>query len=137
VELRTLQRAVAPHRQARRAAEVATIRFETAPGHQLQIDFGERRVLVGGREMRVYFFVAVLGYSRRIFVRAFLPGVDLAGYAGFADEVDNHWWRIITGVALGTLVSATAQRSQPPALTAEGGLLPRPFCKLPAGRCTP
>ena len=41
-----------------------------------------------------------------------MPGVDLAGYAGFADEVDNHWFRIITGVALGTLVSATAQRSQ-------------------------
>ena len=41
-----------------------------------------------------------------------MPGVDLAGYAGFADEVDNHWWRIITGVALGTLLSATAQRSQ-------------------------
>ena len=66
VELRTLQRAVAPHRQARRAAEVATVRFETAPGHQLQIDFGERRVVIGGREMRVYFFVGVLGYSRRI-----------------------------------------------------------------------
>ena len=49
VELRTLQRAVAPHRQARRAAEVATVRFETAPGHQLQIDFGERRVVIGGR----------------------------------------------------------------------------------------
>jgi hypothetical protein len=28
--------------------------------------------LIGGREMRVYFFVAVLGYSRRIYVRAFL-----------------------------------------------------------------
>ena len=72
VGLRTLQRAVAPHRQARRAAELATVRFETAPGHQLQIDFGERRVLVSGREVRVYFFVAVLGYSRRIYVRAFL-----------------------------------------------------------------
>jgi type IV secretion system protein TrbI len=41
-----------------------------------------------------------------------MPGVDLAGYAGFSDEVDHHWWRIITGVALGTLLSATAQRSQ-------------------------
>jgi transposase len=51
---------------------VATVRFETAPGHQLQIDFGERRVVIGGREMRVYFFVTVLGYSRRIYVRAFL-----------------------------------------------------------------
>jgi transposase len=72
VGLRTLQRAVAPHRQARRAAEVATVRFETAPGHQLQIDFGERRVVIAEREMRIYFFVAVLGYSRRIYVRAFL-----------------------------------------------------------------
>ena len=41
-----------------------------------------------------------------------MPGVDLSGQAGFADQVDNHWFRIITGVALGTLVSATAQRSQ-------------------------
>jgi type IV secretion system protein VirB10 len=41
-----------------------------------------------------------------------MPGVDLAGYAGFADQVDNHWWRILSGVALGTLLSATAQRSQ-------------------------
>lgn len=72
VELRTLQRALLPHRQARRVAELATVRFETAPGHQLQIDFGERRVLIGGHEIRVYFFVAVLGYSRRIYVRPFL-----------------------------------------------------------------
>ena len=28
-----------------------------------------------------------------------MPGVDLSGQAGFADQVDNHWWRIITGVA--------------------------------------
>jgi len=41
-----------------------------------------------------------------------MPGVDLSGYAGFSDSVDHHWWRIITGVALGTLLSATAERSQ-------------------------
>jgi type IV secretory pathway VirB10-like protein len=41
-----------------------------------------------------------------------MPGVDLSGYAGFADDVDHHWWRILSGVALGTLLSATAQRSQ-------------------------
>ena len=41
-----------------------------------------------------------------------MPGVDLAGYAGFADEVDNHWWKIITGAAFGSLLAATAQRSQ-------------------------
>ena len=34
------------------------------------------------------------------------PGVDLAGYAGFADTVDNHWWRLLTGVALGSVLAA-------------------------------
>lgn len=34
------------------------------------------------------------------------PGVDLAGYAGFADSVDNHWWRVLTGVALGSVLAA-------------------------------
>ena len=72
VPLRTLQRALMPHRQARRAAEVATVRFETAPGHQMQIDFGEKQVVVNGILVRVYLFVAVLGYSRRLFVRASL-----------------------------------------------------------------
>jgi type IV secretion system protein VirB10 len=41
-----------------------------------------------------------------------MPGVDLAGYSGFADEVDHHWWRILSGVAIGTLLSATAEKSQ-------------------------
>jgi transposase len=70
--VRTVQRAVETRRQERRAAELATVRFETAPGHQMQIDFGERRISIGGVLVRVFLFVAVLGYSRRIFVRATL-----------------------------------------------------------------
>lgn len=72
VPLRTVQRVLAPHRQAKRAAELATVRFETAPGHQLQIDFGEKWIDIGGARTKVHLFVAVLGYSRRIFVRASL-----------------------------------------------------------------
>ena len=47
------------------------MRFETPPGHQLQIDFGERRVLIGGVSTKVFLFVGTLGYSRRLHVRAF------------------------------------------------------------------
>lgn len=72
VPLRTLQRALEPHRLACRAAELATVRFETPPGAQLQIDFGEKWVVIGGVRTKVYVFVGVLGYSRRIFVRASL-----------------------------------------------------------------
>lgn len=71
VSLRTVERAVAPLRRELLAAARATVRFETAPGQQLQIDFGERRVELGGATMKVYFFVATLGFSRRLHVRAY------------------------------------------------------------------
>mgnify|MGYP001213326224 CR=1 FL=1 len=72
VSERTVQRVVAEARRAQRAADVATARFETAPGEQMQIDFGEKRVRIGGNVVVVHLMAAVLGYSRRIFVMAFL-----------------------------------------------------------------
>lgn len=71
VSLRTVERAVAPLRRELIAAARATVRFETQPGEQLQIDFGERRVEIGGTPVKVYLFVATLGYSRRLHVRAY------------------------------------------------------------------
>ena len=64
VSLRTVERAVAPLRRDLIAQARATVRFETAPGEQLQIDFGVRRVAIGGT-------VATLGYSLRLHVRAY------------------------------------------------------------------
>jgi transposase len=68
VSLRTVQRAVAPMRVALRAQAVAHVRFETAPGLQLQVDFGSTHVQVGEELTRVFLFVATLGYSRRTYV---------------------------------------------------------------------
>jgi transposase len=70
--VRTVQRAVADRRRELRVADLASVRFETAPGRQMQIDFGERRVWIGDRQVTVHFMVAVLSHSRRIFVKAFL-----------------------------------------------------------------
>lgn len=47
------------------------MRFETPPGRQLQIDFGERLVEIGGIKIKAFVFVATLGHSRRCHVRAF------------------------------------------------------------------
>lgn len=80
VSLRTVERAVAHLRQELRAEARATMRFETRPGQQLQIDFGQRRVEIDGAPRLVSFFVATLGYSRRIHVRA------------FAGERQEHWF---------------------------------------------
>jgi len=80
VSLRTVERAVAHLRQELRAEARATVRFETRPGQQLQIDFGQRRVEIEGTLRLVSFFVATLGYSRRIHLRA------------FAGERQEHWF---------------------------------------------
>ena len=85
VSLRTVERAVAPFRQELRAEARATVRFETRPGQQLQIDFGERRVEIGGTKVKVFFFVATLGYSRRLHVRA------------FCGERQEHWFEGMEG----------------------------------------
>jgi transposase len=97
IGLRTLQRAVAPLRQERRAAALATVRFETPPGQQLQIDFGEKVVPIAGQPVTVYLMTAVLGYSRRLFVRAalaqrqddWLEGLDAAfrHFGGLTEQV--------------------------------------------------
>ena len=70
--VRTVQRVVADRRRAQRAAAVATVRFETAPGHQMQIDFGQKKVWLGTVLVTVHLLVATLSYSRRVFVKAFL-----------------------------------------------------------------
>jgi len=71
VSLRTVERAVERYRQELAAEARATVRFETPPGKQMQIDFGERLVEIGGSKVRAYLFVATLGHSRRQHIRAF------------------------------------------------------------------
>jgi transposase len=72
ISVRTLERAVTDIRRERRVAQLATVRVETPPGDQLQIDFGQKRVRIAGVWVKVFLLVAVLSYSRRLFVKAFL-----------------------------------------------------------------
>jgi transposase len=72
VSVRTVQRAVAERRREMLAKDLATVRFETAPGRQMQIDFGQRQVWIAGKQVVVHFLAAVLSYSRRMYVKAFL-----------------------------------------------------------------
>jgi len=79
VSLRTVERAVEPWRRELRNAALATVRFETPPGKQLQADFGQCLVSIGGERVRVHLAVLTLGYSRRLLVRA------------FRSEKQDHW----------------------------------------------
>lgn len=61
-----VRRAIRPWRAEVRWAAVATIRYETGPGEQAQVDFGQLRIWLGERGERVHLFVVTLGYSRRL-----------------------------------------------------------------------
>jgi transposase len=63
---------VSPWREPWQVQEPATQRFETGPGEQAQVDWGSSWVYLGEKRVRVHFFAMVLGYSRRLFARAYL-----------------------------------------------------------------
>jgi hypothetical protein len=63
----TVKRFVAPLRVFAAAAEVTQCRFETPPGQQSQIDWGEAKVEFRSGGCVIHFFVLTLGFSRRSF----------------------------------------------------------------------
>lgn len=66
-----VQRFLKPRRLQRHWQEAATIRFETAPGEQAQVDYGQLQVWIGEQAETVHLFVFTLGYSRRLFTHAY------------------------------------------------------------------
>jgi len=67
----TVKRFVAPLReQAAAAADLCQRRFETAPGQQSQIDWGQAGACLHNCPVVLHAFVMTLGYSRRSYYRA-------------------------------------------------------------------
>lgn len=60
---------VRPFRQARRREQEATVRFETAPGRQAQVDWAHfGTIWHEGRRRKLYVFIYTLGYSRAMYL---------------------------------------------------------------------
>jgi transposase len=71
---------VQPYREARRREAEATVRFETEPGEQAQVDWGHFGTLQHqARQRKLYAFVMTLGWSR-------------AMYLEFTVATDATWW---------------------------------------------
>lgn len=64
-------RKVQPWRAAAARDLEPSPRFETEPGKQAQVDWGSLGLWLGEQFVRVHMFVMVLGYSRRIFAKAY------------------------------------------------------------------
>jgi len=68
----TVRNAVRPLRVEAMAASLTQCRFETAPGEQSQVDWGQVRVAFAGAPATVHVFVLTLGYSRRMFAEGYV-----------------------------------------------------------------
>ncbi|MDE2078656.1 MAG: IS21 family transposase [Burkholderiales bacterium] len=63
--------AVRPLRAQAASAALTQRRFETEPGEQAQVDWGQIKVRFGDQSVKVHIFVMTLGYSRRGFAEGF------------------------------------------------------------------
>jgi hypothetical protein len=69
------------------------VRFETPPGQQAQVDFGQRLVWIADARVTAHVFVCTLGYSRRVYAEAFEHERLSAVLAGH-----EHAWQHFGGV---------------------------------------
>jgi type IV secretory pathway VirB10-like protein len=93
-------------------AQVREHVYDTATGNYLLVPQGSRLVaqydsmVAWGQER------ALLCWNRLVLPNGdsmdlqCMPAADLQGAAGLADEVDEHWWRILKGATVATLLSA-------------------------------
>lgn len=92
--------------------------FDTVTGRHLLIPQGTRiighydsRVTYGQERVLIVWARLILPNGSSISLEG-MPGVDLSGYAGLNDQVDNHYGRLLGGVVLGSLLGAAGQLSQ-------------------------
>lgn len=99
--------------------------YDTATGQHLLIPQGAK--LVGTYDNAVTYGQqrVLVVWNRIIFPDASaldlngMPGADQSGYAGFYDQVDNHYLRVFGSAVLMSLISAGVQLSQPQASNGE------------------
>lgn len=115
-------------------------RFETAPGDQAQVDWGQVSVQFGGTRTKVHVFVMTLGYSRRGYAEGFLhermPNLLQAhenGFAHFGGRCENLLYDRMRTVLVGETVDEEGrqQRRLNPTFKAfakHWGFTPR-FCR--------
>ncbi|NTW63931.1 MAG: TrbI/VirB10 family protein, partial [Chlorobiaceae bacterium] len=92
--------------------------YDTATGEYLLIPQGTRvigkydsMVSYGQKRVQVSWQRMVLPDGSSVVLEN-MPGVDLAGNAGYKDKTDNHFDRLVGGVVLSSLLSVGATVSQ-------------------------
>ena len=86
----TVKLFVRPLRAVRAQADRALTRFETPPGWQSQVDWGQAQVDFRAARVTQHFFVLTLGYSRRSFYCAF-PNEQMGQFLEAHERAFEHF----------------------------------------------
>lgn len=92
--------------------------FDTVSGRYLLLPQGTKiigeydsRVSYGQERVLIVWTRLILPNGKSISLEG-MPGVDLTGYAGLSEKVNNHYWRLLGGVVFGSVLGAGAQMAQ-------------------------
>jgi type IV secretory pathway VirB10-like protein len=92
--------------------------FDTSSGNHLLVPQGTKvigqydsRIVYGQERVLIVWTRLIFPNGKSISLEG-MPGVDLSGYAGLSDQVNNHWGRLLTGVIFSSLLSASAQMAE-------------------------
>ncbi|WP_068819770.1 TraB/TrbI/VirB10 family type IV secretion system protein [Xanthomonas graminis] len=99
-------------------AQVSQPVYDTPTGRHVIIPQGS--VLIGAYDSRVTFGQnrVLLVWQRLRFPNGFsldlegMPGVDLSGYAGVSDKLNNHWGKVLSSVLLSSTVAAAVATAE-------------------------
>ena len=69
-----------------------------------RVSYGQERVLIIWTRL-------ILPSGKSLSLEG-MPGVDLSGYAGLSDKVNNHYLKLASGVVLGSILGAGAQMAR-------------------------
>jgi type IV secretory pathway VirB10-like protein len=96
-------------------AQVTEHVYDTATGRHLLIPQGTRligkydNVVAFGQERALVVWQRLILPDGSSIVIDNLPATDTGGYAGLADEVDLHTWKLLKGVALATVLGVGSE----------------------------
>lgn len=94
--------------------------YDSADGRYLLIPKGAKIIgqydsrIVYGQERVLIVWTRILFPDGSSLNLEGMPGVDMSGYAGLSDQVNNHYLKLLTGVLFSSVLSAGAQMAQGP-----------------------
>lgn len=92
--------------------------FDTVSGRSLLLPQGTKvigeydsRIVYGQERVLVVWTRLLMPNGSSISLEG-MPGIDLSGYSGLTERVNNHYFRLLSGVLFGSILGAGAQMAQ-------------------------